>query len=334
MEKVELIWKNGEFVAWDEANVHVLSHGLHYGTGVFEGVRCYDTEAKGPAIFRHQDHLDRLAKSAELYYLALPYSTEEIGEATKELIRRNGLRSCYIRPLAFRGYGEMGLYAQSSPIDVIVAVWPWGAYLGEDGKQRGIRAKVSSWRRISPAGLIPHAKASGQYLNSILAKTESANAGYDEAVLLDERGFVCEGSGENIFVITDGEIVTPPHVASILDGISRKSVMQIAADLGYPVVERDIARAELYMADEIFLTGTAAELVPMREIDDHALGEPGEITRAIQAKYDDALHGRAEEYLEWLDPVGEPTAEATPEPRPDEVDAEEIGEPASGRLGS
>jgi branched-chain amino acid aminotransferase len=334
MEKVELIWKNGEFVAWDEANVHVLSHGLHYGTGVFEGVRCYDTEAKGPAIFRHQDHLNRLARSAELYYLPLPYSTEEIGEATKELIRRNGLRSCYIRPLAFRGYGEMGLYAQSSPIDVIVAVWPWGAYLGEDGKQQGIRAKVSSWRRISPAGLIPHAKASGQYLNSILAKTESANAGYDEAVLLDERGFVCEGSGENIFVITDGKIVTPPHVASILDGISRKSVMQIAADLGYPVVERDIARAELYMADEIFLTGTAAELVPMREIDDHALGEPGEITRAIQAKYDDALHGRAEEYLEWLDPVGEPTAEATAEPRPDEVDAEEIGEPASGRLGS
>jgi branched-chain amino acid aminotransferase len=334
MEKVELIWKNGEFVAWDEANVHVLSHGLHYGTGVFEGVRCYDTEAKGPAIFRHQDHLDRLAKSAELYYLPLPYSVEEIGEATKELIRRNGLRSCYIRPLAFRGYGEMGLYAQSSPIDVIVAVWPWGAYLGEEGKQKGIRAKVSSWRRISAAGLIPHAKASGQYLNSILAKTESANAGYDEAVLLDERGFVCEGSGENIFVITDGRIATPPHVASILDGISRKSVMQIAEDLGYPVVERDIARAELYMADEIFLTGTAAELVPMREIDDHALGEPGEITRAIQAKYEDALHGRAEEYLEWLDPVGEPTTAATPESRPDEVDPEEIGEPASGRLGS
>ncbi len=307
MEKVEFIWKNGEFVGWDEANVHVLTHGLHYGTGVFEGVRCYDTEAKGPAIFRHQDHLDRLAKSAELYYLPLPYSTEEIGEATKELIRRNGLRSCYIRPLAFRGYGEMGLYAQSSPIDVIVAVWPWGAYLGEEGKQEGIRAKVSSWRRISPAGLIPHAKASGQYLNSILAKTESANAGYDEAVLLDERGFVCEGSGENIFVITDGKIVTPGHVSSILDGISRKSVMQIAEDLGYPVVERDIARAELHLADEIFLTGTAAELVPVREVDGHALGEPGEVTRVIQAKFEDALHGRAPEYAEWLDPVEEPS---------------------------
>jgi branched-chain amino acid aminotransferase len=304
VEKAELIWMNGEFVPWDEANVHVLSHGLHYGTGVFEGVRCYDTESRGPAIFRHQDHLQRLKKSAELYYLELPNTLDEIGEATKELIRRNGFRSCYIRPLAFRGYGEMGLYAQSSPIDLIVAVWPWGAYLGDEGKKHGIRAKVSSWRRISPAGLIPHAKASGQYLNSILAKTESANAGYEEAILLDERGFVCEGSGENIFVITDGQIVTPPHVAAILDGISRKSVMQIAGDLGYPVVERDIARSELYMADEIFLTGTAAELVPVNSIDDHDLGEPGEITRVIQAKYDDALHGRAEEYLEWLDPVG------------------------------
>ena len=277
MEKVELIWKNGEFVAWDEANVHVLTHGLHYGSGVFEGVRCYDTEAKGPAIFRHRDHLERLKKSAELYYLPLEYSLDEIGEATKELIRRNGLRSCYIRPLAFRGYGEMGLYAQSAPVEVIVAVWPWGAYLGEEGKQKGIRAKVSSWRRISPAGLIPHAKASGQYLNSILAKTESANAGYDEAILLDERGFVCEGSGENIFLIKDGRIVTPPHVASILDGISRKSVMQIAEDLGYPVAERDI--------------------------------------------------GRAEEYLEWLDPVGEPTGEAPPAPAPGQVEAEEVGEP-------
>ena len=304
MEKSEWIWMNGEFVAWDDAKVHVLSHGLHYGTGVFEGIRCYETD-RGPAIFRHSEHLERLAKSAEMYYLPLEHSLDEIREATHELIRRNGLKSCYIRPLAFRGYGEMGLYAKGSPVDVMVAVWPWGAYLGEEGKRQGIRAKVSSWRRISPNGLIPHAKASGQYLNSILAKTESANAGYEEAILLDERGFVCEGSGENIFVITEGQIVTPPHVAAILDGISRKSVMQIAGHLGYPVLERDIARAELYMADEVFLTGTAAELVPVRSIDDHDLGEPGEITRLIQAKYEDALHGRAEEYLEWLDPVGE-----------------------------
>ena len=305
MEKADLIWHNGEFVPWDEARVHVLSHGLHYGTGVFEGIRCYDTE-RGPAIFRHRDHLARLQQSAELYYLPLGHSLEEIRAATHELIRRNGLRSCYIRPLAFRGYGEMGLYAQSSPVEVTVAVWPWGAYLGEEGKANGIRAKVSSWRRISPAGLIPHAKASGQYLNSILAKTESANSGYDEAILLDERGFVCEGSGENIFVVRDGQVLTPPHTASILDGINRKSVIQIGRDLGYTVVERDVARAELYMAEEVFLSGTAAELVPVREIDDHDLGEPGEVTRHIQAKFEDALNGRAEEYLEWLDIIEAP----------------------------
>jgi len=311
MEQAELIWHNGEFVPWEEAKVHVLSHGLHYGTGVFEGIRCYETE-RGPAIFRHKDHLDRLAKSAQLYYLELPYSTQEIAEATRELIRRNGLRSCYIRPLAFRGYGEMGLYAKSAPIETIVAVWPWGAYLGEEGKRKGIRARVSSWRRIGPGGLIPHAKASGQYLNSILAKTESANAGYEEAILLDERGFVCEGSGENIFLVRDGEIVTPPHVASILDGINRKSVIQIARDLGYTVVERDVARAELYMAEEVFLTGTAAELVPVREVDDHEIGDPGEITRHVQAKFEDALCGRAEEYLEWLDFVEVPSSADEP----------------------
>jgi branched-chain amino acid aminotransferase len=311
METAELIWQNGEFVPWDEAQTHVLSHGLHYGTGVFEGIRCYETE-RGPAIFRHQDHLDRLAKSAELYYFELRFSRDEIAEATRELIRRNGLRSCYIRPLAFRGYGDLGLYATDAPIDLVIATFPWGAYLGEEGQKHGIRAKVSSWRRIGSGGLIPHAKASGHYLNSILAKTESQNAGYEEAILLDERGFVCEGSGENIFVVREGQIVTPPHVAAILDGINRKSVIQIARDLGYTVVERDIARSELYLAEEVFLTGTAAELVPVREIDDHPLGEPGEITRVIQAKFQDALHGRAEEYLEWLDLVEVPTAADEP----------------------
>jgi branched-chain amino acid aminotransferase len=306
MEKSELIWMNGEFVAWEDANVHVLSHGLHYGTGVFEGIRCYPTE-RGPAVFRHRDHLARLAQSAALYHLDLPYTPEQILEATNELIRRNGLESCYIRPLAFRGYGEMGLYAQSAPVDVIVAVWPWGSYLGDEGKRRGVRAKVSSWRRISPAGLIPHAKASGQYLNSILAKTDAAQSGYEEAILLDESGLVCEGSGENIFVVRDGELVTPGHTNSILDGISRKSVIQIAADLGYRVVERDVARAELYIAEEIFLCGTAAELVPVREVDGHELGDPGEITRLVQAKFEDALHGRAPEYSEWLDFVEAPS---------------------------
>jgi branched-chain amino acid aminotransferase len=305
VEKAELIWMNGEFVPWDDAKVHVLSHGLHYGSGVFEGVRCYETE-RGPAIFRHDEHLKRLLRSAALYNIPLGYSAEELREATKELIRRNGLNSCYIRPLAFRGYGEMGLYAASAPVEVMIAVWPWGAYLGEEGKRNGIRATVSPWRRISPDSLIPASKASGQYLNSILAKNASVEAGYDEAILLDQHGMVCEGSGENIFVVRDGVLLTPPHTASILDGVTRKSIIQIARDLGYKVVERDIARSELYLAEEAFFTGTAAELVPIREIDHAALGAPGEITRVIQDKFEDALHGRAEEYLEWLDFVEDP----------------------------
>ena len=312
MEQADLIWHNGEFVPWEDAKVHVLSHGLHYGTGVFEGIRCYETE-RGPAIFRHRDHLDRLAKSAELYYLdaALLARGDRRGDPRAD----RAATGCAPATSARSPSAATARWAstrQSAPIEVIIAVWPWGAYLGDEGKRHGIRAKVSSWRRIGPGGLIPHAKASGQYLNSILAKTESANAGYEEAILLDERGFVCEGSGENIFLVRDGEIVTPPHVASILDGINRKSVIQIARDLGYTVVERDVARAELYLAEEIFLTGTAAELVPVREVDDHPIGEPGEITRVVQAKFDDALHGRAEEYLEWLDPVEVPAGADEP----------------------
>ena len=232
MEQADLIWMNGDFVAWEDAKVHVLTHGLHYGTGVFEGIRAYDTEL-GTAIFRHHDHLDRLYRSAELYYMPMPYALEELRAATHELIVRNGLRSCYIRPIAFRGYGQMGLYPLDAPVDVSIAVWEWGAYLGEEGKHDGIRAKVSSWRRISPDSLIPHAKASGQYLNSVLAKVESVKAGYDEAILLDDHGHVCEGSGENIFVVRDGEIATPPPTAGILDGINRRSIVTIARDLGY-----------------------------------------------------------------------------------------------------
>jgi len=311
MDEAELIWQNGEFVPWDEAKTHVLSHGLHYGTGVFEGIRCYETE-RGPAVFRHREHLERLAKSAELYYFELPYTTEEIAEATRELIRRNGLGSCYIRPLAFRGYGNLGLYATDAPIDVIVAAFPWGVYLGEEGNQHGISTKVSSWRTISGDSLIPHAKAAGQYLNSVLAKTEATHAGYDEAILLDQHGCVSEGSGENVFVVRDGVICTPPHTAAILDGITRNSVVQIARDLGYSVEERGIARSELYLADEMFLTGTAAELVPVREVDNHPIGKPGEITRVIQAKFQDALHGRAEEYLEWLDFIEVPAGADEP----------------------
>jgi branched-chain amino acid aminotransferase len=304
VEQSELIWMNGEFVAWEDAKVHVLTHGLHYGTGVFEGIRCYDT-AVGPAVFRHADHIERLFRSAELYYMPLPFTREQIREATLDLIGRNNLRSCYIRPLAFRGYGTMGLFPLDAPVDVSIAVWKWGAYLGEESKHRGVRAKVSSWRRISGDALIPAAKASGQYLNSILAKVETHKAGYEEAILLDERGFVCEGSGENIFVVRDGVISTPPQTASILDGINRRSAIQIARDLGFELVERDIARAELYLADEIYLTGTAAELVPVREVDDHRVGAgtAGEVTLAVQAAFEDALHGRSERYREWLDPV-------------------------------
>ncbi len=306
MNTAELIWMNGELVAWEDARVHVLTHALHYGTGVFEGIRAYDTE-RGTAIFRHDDHLDRLRRSAELYYMELPFSQGELREATHELVARNGLKSCYIRPLAYRAYGPMGLDPMSNPVEVSIAAWEWGSYLGDQGKRDGIRARVSSWRRISGDSLIPQSKASGQYLNSVLAKIEATKAGYEEAILLDQHGNVCEGTGENVFVLRGGVILTPPPTASILDGISRKSVMEIARDLGYDVVERDITRAELSQADEVFLTGTAAELVPVREIDDHPLGPPGEITRHVQAVFEDALHGRAERYAHWLDVVQVPS---------------------------
>jgi branched-chain amino acid aminotransferase len=311
VNQADLIWLNGEFVAWEDAKVHVLTHGLHYGTGVFEGIRCYETD-QGPAVFRHADHFDRLERSAKLYYMPIPYSAEELRRVTHELITRNGLRSCYIRPLVYRGYGQLGLNPLDLPVEVTIALWEWGAYLGEESKLSGIRAKVSSWRRISPESLIPHAKASGQYLNSVLAKVESLKGGYDEAILLDDHGRVCEGSGENIYIVRDGQIVTPPQTASILDGINRKSIIVIARDLGYEVVERDIARAELYLADEVFLSGTAAELVPVREIDDHRIGsgEPGPITRELQRVFDDALHGRDERYLDWLDVVKVPSKTA------------------------
>ncbi len=306
MKTADLIWMNGEFVAWEDAKVHVLTHALHYGTGVFEGVRAYETD-RGPAIFRHDDHLDRLAASAKLYYMEMPFSKEQLRSATHELIGRNGLRSCYIRPLVWRGHGPMGLDPEDNPVEAMIAVWEWGAYLGEEAQKNGVRAKVSSWRRITPQSLIPHAKASGQYLNSVLAKIESKRGGYEEAILLDDHGHVCEGSGENVFMVREGQIATPPQTASILDGISRKSIMQIARDLGHTVVERDIARAELTLAEEVFLVGTAAELTPVREIDDIAIGPPGEVTRAIQGVYYDALHGRDERYAEWLDVVPVPS---------------------------
>jgi branched-chain amino acid aminotransferase len=296
---------NGDFVAWEDAKVHVLTHGLHYGTGVFEGVRCYDTESHGPAVFRHQDHIDRLYKSSELYYMPIPYEREQLRAATLELIGRNRMRSCYIRPLVFRGYGTMGLFPLDAPVEVAIAVWEWGSYLGDEGKTNGVRAKVSSWRRISPDSLIPQAKATGQYLNSILAKVEAHKSGYEEAILLDDHGYVCEGTGENLFVVRDGKVYTPPLHSSLLDGINRKSAITIAQDLGFEVVERNISRAELYLCDELYCTGTAAELTPIREVDDHTIGtgRPGEVTRAVQAAFEDALHGRGDRYAGWLDAV-------------------------------
>jgi branched-chain amino acid aminotransferase len=312
-QQADFIWMNGELVRWEDAKVHVLTHALHYGSGVFEGVRAYNTE-RGTAVFRHREHLERLQRSAELYYMELPYTLDKLREATHELIRVNNLRECYIRPIAYRGYGEMGLFPLNAPVDMVIAVWPWGAYLGEEGQKHGIRCKVASWRRMSDDSFVPEAKACGQYLNSILAKVETAKAGYDEAILLDKNGNVSEGSGENIFVVKGGEISTPTPASCILDGITARSVEQIAADLGFSVTHRDISRGELYLADEVFLTGTAAEVVPVREIDDHVLGPPGELTQAIQDRFFDAIKGKREEYLEWLDFVDlEPAAAAAAE---------------------
>jgi len=309
VEQADLIWHNGELVAWEDAKVHVLTHGLHYGTGVFEGVRAYDTDS-GPAIFRHQEHIDRLYKSAELYYMPIPYSREELRQATHDLLIANGLRECYIRPIAFRGYGNMGLYPLDAPVDVSIAAWPWGAYLGAESGRDGIRAKVASWRRLPSDSVNPQAKASGTYLNSVLAKIEAVKGGYEEAILLDPAGFVCEGSGENLFLVIDGKLVTPTLASGALDGITRRSLIQIAGDQGYEVQERQVGRAELYLADEVFMTGTAAELVPLREIDDHTIGEGGRgpVTTALQRTFLDALRGRDPRYLHWLDVVAVPAA--------------------------
>lgn len=302
--KVPFIWMNGEFVPWDEAKVHVLTHALHYGSGVFEGIRAYKN-SKGTFVFRLREHLERLKESAKIYFMDIPYSVEELSEATKELIRKNNLESCYIRPIAYRGYGEMGLNPLANPVEVAIAVWPWGAYLGEEGIERGIRAKISSFRRIDVNVLPPAAKATGQYINSILAKVEALKDGYDEAILLDSRGFVSEGSGENIFVVKNGIIYTPPVSAGILKGITRDTVIKIARKTGFAVIEQDLVRSDLYLADEVFFTGTAAEIVPIREIDGRTIGsgEPGPIVRSLQASFRELLEGRYEEFKDWLEYV-------------------------------
>ena len=307
MDQADLIWHNGELVAWEDAKVHVLSHGLHYGTGVFEGIRAYETTG-GTAIFRHQDHIDRLFRSAEAYYMPIPYTAEELRQAGHRLLIENGLRECYVRPIAFRGYGVMGLLPLEAPVDVSIAAWPWGAYLGEDSKEVGIRAKIASWRRMNGDSFVPESKATGQYLNSILAKIEATKAGYEEAILLDQRGFVAEGSGENIFLVKDGTVHTPSLAGGILEGITRNSVMQIARDLGYEVIERDITRTELSQADELFATGTAAEIAAIRELDDHPIGSGhrGPVTAELQRVFEDAIRGRESRYAAWLDHVEVP----------------------------
>jgi branched-chain amino acid aminotransferase len=301
VEQADLIWMNGEFVAWEDAKVHVLTHGLHYGTGVFEGIRCYDTP-KGPAVFRLRDHLDRMVTSAALLYMQLPFSVEELRAATMDVICANGLPSCYVRPIAFYGYGQLGVAARDNPVDVAIMSWPWGTYLGEDGMRNGIRAKVSSWQRVGP-NVIPHvAKATGIYLNSMLAVTEAINGGYDEAIMLTHDGFVADGSGESIFVVHDGVLFTPDLATGILRGITRNSVIQIAQDLGYTVVEKNLIRSDLHVADEVFMCGTAAEVTPIRAVDDVEIGV-GEITLAIQKAYLETVKGESDRWAQWREPV-------------------------------
>jgi branched-chain amino acid aminotransferase len=299
VKETEKIWWNGELIDWADAKIHVGAHGLHYGSGVFEGIRCYETP-KGPSVFRLTDHLDRLQSSARLLWMELPYSVDELREACFELIGANGLPECYLRPIAFYGYGELGVSAAGNPVETVIMSWPWGVYLGEEGLKNGIRAKVSSWQRIGP-NVIPHAaKATGIYLNSMLAVTEANRAGYDEAILLTGEGFVADGSGENVFAVKDGVITTPPLATSILPGITRDTVIQIAQDLGHRVVEGNLIRSDLSLADEVFMTGTAAEVTPVRSVDEHEIGV-GPVTLEIQQAYLDTVRGRSERWSHWLE---------------------------------
>ncbi len=300
MQETSKIWMNGELVDWADATVHVGVHGLHYGSGVFEGIRAYETP-KGTAVFRLGEHLERLERSAKLLYMELPYSQDELKAATWDLIGVNELPSCYLRPIAFYGYGQLGVSARDNPVDVAIMAWPWGAYLGEEGLRNGIRVKVSSWQRVGP-NVIPHvAKATGVYLNSMLAVGEANRAGYDEAILLTADGTIADGSGESIFIVREGVLYTPDLSASILVGITRDSVIQIAQDLGYRVVEKPLIRTDLYLADEVFMCGTAAEVTPIREVDDHVIGPPGPITTEIQQAYLDTANGRTERWAQWLE---------------------------------
>ena len=294
------IWYDGKLVPWREANTHVLTHSLHYGLAVFEGVRAYKTEI-GTAIFRLKEHTDRLFNSGRIYMMHIPYSKEEIMDAQKEVVRANGLESCYLRPIAFYGSEKMGVSPKGAKVHVAIAAWPWGAYLGEDGLEKGIRVKTSSYARHHVNVTMPRAKVASTYANSILANLEATEEGYDEALLLDTDGFVAEGAGENLFIIKDG-VICEPEIASALTGITRATIHALAADLGLKIVTKRITRDDVYIADEAFFTGTAAEVTPIRELDRRVIGEGkrGPITTKIQQAFFDVVNGRNAKYHAWL----------------------------------
>jgi len=299
---VDTIWMDGEFVDWDDAQVHVLSHALHYGTGVFEGIRCYDTR-EGPAIFRWEKHAERFFRSGQPYGMEIPFSEDELREATVELIRRQGLDSCYVRPLAFYGYNSLGVSPGDCPVQVIVAAWPWGTYLGEDALEEGVAVKVSSWRKYHSSQMPTTAKTTGTYVNSLLAGEEARRHGYVEAIVLNKDGQVAEGPGENLFLVRDGELYTPGLSQSILDGVTRDSVITLARDMGYTVYDQaTISRGELYTADELFFTGTAAEITPIRQVDNVEIGSGsrGPVTEEIQSRFFDVVERRTDQYTDWF----------------------------------
>jgi branched-chain amino acid aminotransferase len=294
------IWMNGELVDWEQANVHILTHTLHYGMGVFEGIRAYET-ADGPGIFRLTDHIQRLFRSAQILGMELPYTVEQIIEATKETVRSTGLPGCYIRPIAYFGYGEMGLNVIPCSVDVAIACWPWGAYLGDDAATKGVRMKISSWTRHGHNTMPPASKTTGGYVNSSLAKVEAVRAGYDEAIMLNHEGLVSECTGENIFVARHGTLITPPLSAGALEGITQHSVMTIAADLGFATREGDLTRSDLYVADEMFVCGTAAEVSAVNSVDDRVIPCPGPMTTAIAEAYGRAVRGQEDRYKDWVE---------------------------------
>ncbi|HEX9260515.1 MAG TPA: branched-chain amino acid transaminase [Acidimicrobiales bacterium] len=299
----EKIWMNGELVDWADAKIHILTHTLHYGTGVFEGIRAYET-AQGPAIFRLTDHIERLVNSARILMMPLPYTVEELVQACKDTVRATGLPSCYVRPIAYYGYGEMGLNTLPCTTDVAIACWPWGAYLGEEAVNKGVRMKISSWTRHDHNIMPPASKTTGNYVNSSLAKVEALKAGYDEAIMLNPQGFISECTGENLFAVRHGRIITPPLVAGALEGITQSSVMTIARDLGFEVAVDNLARSDLYVAEEIFVCGTAAEVTPVNSVDDRAVTCPGPITKAILTEYGKAVRGQVDRYKDWVEHVG------------------------------